>query len=145
MPVIRKGPGFGAIERRIAELGQIQIAIGIPAEASANVQASGTLVSAAGVGYLHETGAPEINLPPDFHLRRAIEGAHPEVAGHMVEAARRAVLGDAAGAEAEAHQASECVIRAVKAKIAEGQPLNSPGLPDLKSISDAYTFEIRHK
>jgi hypothetical protein len=116
-----------SIVAAVESLAKKRVLVGIPADSDKNTRASGPMTNAA-LGYIHENGAPSVNIPARPFLVPGVQNAQSAMTPHLEAAARAAVAGD----EQKMLQALNAVglvaQNAVKAKITDGpfEPLK-PG------------------
>lgn len=72
----------------IQALAEQRVLVGIPAE---NAPRAGDKVNNASLGYIHEFGAPEANIPARPHLIPGVNDAQPQIAKAFRAAAKKAV------------------------------------------------------
>ena len=79
-----------------------QILVGIPAGAAGREAGSGEGITNAQLGYIHEFGSPEANIPPRPFLIPGIEKVQDQVAERLKNALREACKGGGGAAQLEA-------------------------------------------
>lgn len=94
-----------------------EVLVGIPATKTERRDHG---ITNAALGYIHETGAPEVNIPPRPFLIPGIREAKDRITVHLAHAARLTLEGDADGAEKAMHRAGIVAASAVKNKITVG-------------------------
>lgn len=107
--------------RRVVEsvraLTSQQVLVGIPSDRAG--RRDGPITSAA-LGYIHENGAPEVNIPARPFLLPGVRSALPAVEQDLRRAAEAAYSGSMAGVETHLHRAGLRASTAVKAKLVSG-------------------------
>jgi hypothetical protein len=83
------------IQRRIAELAAKEVLVGIPADTSARTE-PGTASNAL-LGYVHEHGVPEHNLPARPWLRPGVADKLDQIQRYLRQAGTLALRGDGDG------------------------------------------------
>lgn len=108
-------------------LAKKRVLVGIPAE---NAPRSGDKINNAGIGYIHEFGAPEANIPARPHLIPGVNDAQGKIVSAFRTAAKKAVTAQGlnmAALEAGLNQAGLAAQNAVRRKINQGlSPALSP-------------------
>lgn len=108
-----------SIVTAVENLAKKQVLIGIPSDSDRNTRADGPMTNAA-LGYIHETGAPSVNIPARPFLVPGVKDAQSAMMSHLEAAGRAAMAGD----EQKMLQALNVVgliaQSAVKAKITDG-------------------------
>ena len=77
-------------------------------------------MSNAVLGYIHETGAPEVNIPERPFLLPGVRDASKQVAALLKRGAQAAMAGDTARVDRALHAAGIAATNAVKRKITVG-------------------------
>lgn len=97
---IRVPPGSepGAIRAQLALLGVLEVLVGFPddSENSERTDASGSAtgeITNAALGYIHDNGAPEANIPARPFMIPGIKAAQEEVADLLGKTARAVLRG----------------------------------------------------
>lgn len=111
----------------VKTLTKSEVLIGIPnanaarsAEEEAEKKASGEPLTNAELGYVHEFGVPEKNIPARPFLVPGVASVKDRVAKVLGNGARKALSGEAGAAEAALTKAGLIAETAVKQKIDEG-------------------------
>lgn len=117
---VKEGPA-GDIARAVRDLTSREVLIGIPAETAgrSSEPGDGGLTNAV-LGYIHETGAPERNLPARPFLVPGVADAEPRFTPHLRKAAEAAMVGDTAKVDAALHAVGLVGQNAVRARITDG-------------------------
>ena len=103
------------------------VLVGIPEENSGRSHELSQPITNAQLGYVHENGAPERNIPARPFLLPAIRETKDQVASYMRQAAAASLAGDEGKANRAMHAAGLLVSTAAKRNITQGIP------PPLKS------------
>lgn len=102
----------------LALLPKRDVLVGIPStKASRN---SGDPITNPVIGYLMETGVPELNIPARPWLYPGIAAARPAIVKYMRQAGDYAMKGDKAGVDRALHAAGLAATNAVRRKITTG-------------------------
>lgn len=104
--------------RSIEKLVGQRVLVGYPASTSAR---DGPITNAA-LGYIHEHGAPEANIPARPHLVPGVNNAKARLIAKFRQIGEAALAGQAGKADMGFAQAGLIAQNAVKAKISEGVP-----------------------
>ncbi len=104
------------LAKALRELVQQQVLVGIPAEQAPR---EGEGINNAELGYIHEFGAPEANIPARPFLVPGVESAKDEIAKRY-KAGAKAVLEGRTTAEQVHHGVGIVAVNAVKEKITDG-------------------------
>ncbi|MCJ2107037.1 hypothetical protein MKK70_16955 [Methylobacterium sp. E-041] len=88
MPVERGKDLTKELDRALRDLASMEVVVGIPAEAGTH--ADSDLTNAA-LGYIHEFGAPEANIPARPFLFPGIERIQDKITDELAKGASRAV------------------------------------------------------
>ena len=111
----------GAALKRINDLVKTRVGIGFPGDTAPHVSADGKKsVSMALLGYVHEFGSPEKNIPARPFLVPGIESIKHDIADQLVRGAKAALLGDATAADTTFHAIGLMAQAACRKKIDEG-------------------------
>ena len=87
---------LSAIAQAMRALTEKDVLVGIPEDESG--RESGGITNAH-LGYIHEFGVPEKNIPPRAHLVPGIEDIQKEAAALLEDAAKKALSGNAGAVE----------------------------------------------
>lgn len=100
------------ITDRLRQLPNAKVYVGIPAANASRQPDAGekSPLNNAEIGYIMETGAPEVNIPARAFLVPGIRNVQPRIEGYLKQAGDYALKGDKAG-----------VLRALHAAGAAGQ------------------------
>lgn len=120
-------PRLKKILRAIKAMPERDVLVGIP-EATTNRQNEehGPMTNAR-LGYIHENGAPEHNIPARPFLLPGIRAVKDKVSRYMAQAGAASLAGDEGKANRAMHAAGLVAATSAKNKITEGIP------PPLKS------------
>jgi hypothetical protein len=81
-PGIRvSGPGLAGISQALKLLAQNEVLVGFPEETTDRPDEIG--MTNASLGYIHDNGAPEANIPPRPFMRPGIEKAQSQIAAKL--------------------------------------------------------------
>lgn len=94
----------------------------------------------ATLGYWHEFGVPEVNLPARPHLVPGIRRAKDRIANQLVHAARAAIGGDLRSVDKRLAAAGMIAMTSVQTMLSEGVP---PPLADLTLKKRAARWKHR--
>lgn len=111
---IHNSPKVVAALRKLAAM---QVMVGIPATRGPR---AGTPITNATLGYIHEFGAPSVNIPPRPFLRPGVKNAQTEIAKRLLSAGRAAVDGNEAAMRVQLEAAGMAASNSVKRKITDG-------------------------
>lgn len=79
-----------------------------------------TGITNASLGYIHEFGAPEANIPPRAFLMPGIRDGKDAIAKYLTQAGKYALKADKAGTSRALHAAGTVAMNAVRNKINTG-------------------------
>ena len=85
---------LSGIRAALAALTEQDVLIGIPEDKTARKEAGDTGISNAHLGYIHEFGVPEKNIPARPHLLPGIRDVVPEAVKVLQDAAEKALEGN---------------------------------------------------
>ncbi|GJD47005.1 hypothetical protein AFCDBAGC_4890 [Methylobacterium cerastii] len=88
MPVKRGKDLTYELERTLRDLASMEVVVGIPAEAGTHADSG---LTNAALGYIHEFGAPEANIPARPFLFPGIERIQDKIADKLAKGGARAV------------------------------------------------------
>jgi len=91
--------GLANIREAIEALTEQDVLVGIPEDKAARQAAGDTGITNAALGYIHEYGVPEHNLPARGFLYPGIEDAQPPAVEILAETAELALTGDTGAVE----------------------------------------------
>lgn len=94
-----------------------EVLVGIPAEDTN--RAEGSITNAA-LGYIHEHGAPEVNIPARPHLKIGVRNAHAAIVGALRGAGRAALAGNPGAVLRGLGAAGLAAQNSVRRKITDG-------------------------
>lgn len=120
---VRKTIDFGPIEQAVGRLTRAVVYVGIPAEGAARPVKEGEKrgpISNAALGYIHETGLPEKNIPARPFLVPGVENAKPKIVEQMKAAAKAGLNGNTADMDNALNAVGLIAQIAVQAKITSG-------------------------
>ena len=144
MPVTIKVDRLGDVKRAIELLASTRVLVGYPSDAEQPHQGRGKIganerkvkaqeiaqgkssarppMTNAVLGYIHENGAPEVNLPARPHLVPGVRDVQGAIAGRLRDAAEQGLAGNLAGVEKNFIAAGLVAQSSVRRKITEGIP-----------------------
>lgn len=127
-----------AIRRAVHKLTEQDVFIGIPEDKAARETAGDTGISNAYLGYIHEHGVPEKNIPARPALIPGIEDIQGEAAEILKDAAAKALDGNAAAVDTALNKIGILGQNAVRARFVNNdwQPLSDKTLDRRKKISE---------
>jgi hypothetical protein len=127
-----------AIRRAARKLTEQDVFIGIPEDKAAREAAGDTGISNAYLGYIHEHGVPEKNIPARPALIPGIEDIQGEAAGILKDAAAKALDGNAAAVDTALNKIGILGQNAVRARFVNNDwtPLSDKTLDRRKKISE---------
>lgn len=99
-----------------------EVLVGIPDTTTERENESGSPITNAALGYIHENGAPEANIPARPWLVPGVQDAVKEFTPHLGAAAKAALDGDAGAADAELQAAGIVAASSAKRMIASNIP-----------------------
>lgn len=111
------------------------VLVGIPAE---KIQRRDGPMNNATLGYIHETGAPEANIPARPFLKPGVRNAEPRFSSYFRQAGQYALKGDLGGVNRALNAAGQVTADSVRAVITAGIS------PPLKQ-STVNSRRARHK
>jgi len=88
------GPGLAGISEALKLITQNEVLVGFPEDTSDRTDNGG--ITNAALGYIHDNGAPEANIPPRPFLRPGIEKARLEIAAKLGQTLQAALNGGSA-------------------------------------------------
>lgn len=109
--------------KALKALANERVLVGIPAEAAArkpDPDEKGSPINNATLGYLNETGMPELNLPARPHLVPGVKRALPQITQIYRDAIPKVSLGGVAAARAAHTKVGVAAAASVKRMIDEG-------------------------
>jgi phage gpG-like protein len=112
---------FGDLVKALNALPIHDVLVGIPEENADRKQGQGPITNAA-LGYIHENGAPEANIPARPFLMPGIRSAEPKVAKYMMQAGKAALDGEEERIDRILHAAGMVASNSVKDTINAGVP-----------------------
>lgn len=108
---------FKIVVNSLKTIEKKDVLVGIPAEKAPR---TGNEMTNAILGYIHENGAPEINLPRRAFLMPGIRGSKDKIASYLKQAAQASMRGDKAGVERALNAAGLTGMKGAQRKITEG-------------------------
>ena len=121
--VATSGPGLGPIQEAVALLVRKRLLVGIPGDSAPRQPGpgqKGTPPSNALIGYVLETGAPEMNLPARPFLVPGVTAAKPAIIKGMRKATVAAFSGKPAQINNGIDEAGLAAVASVKATMLNG-------------------------
>lgn len=122
---IRRGKSLADVSAEIKLIAGVEVLVGFPAETSNRDESEAAEVGGitnAALGYIHETGMPEQNIPARPFLVPAIEENAEMIEKRLAGIARKALSGDAEAIEAGFQALGLKMQAAIRNKINEGIP-----------------------
>lgn len=96
------------------------VLVGIPSEKSTRAGSDAGSMSNAALGYIHENGAPEANLPPRPFLLPGIRASSGRFSSHLKKAVTALMGGENTKAEQHLNAAGLMAVNAVRRQINQG-------------------------
>lgn len=129
---------IAAIRRAVQALTEQDVFIGIPEDETAREAAGDAGISNAYLGYIHEHGVPENNLPARASLIPGIEDIRTEAAGILEETAKKALDGNEGAVEPALNKIGVLGQNAVRARFVNNDwpELADKTLDSRKKISE---------
>lgn len=109
-----------AVKAGLARLPKQDVLVGIPNFAIGRDDNSP--INNAEIGYIHEHGAPEANIPARPWLSTGIREAKEVIKSRFKQAAQLAIHGDVTGIEVQLNHCGAETVEIVKAKLASNIP-----------------------
>lgn len=106
------------IARSLSTLPATQVLVGVPSEKAPREE--GQPITNAELGYIHEFGSPESNIPARPFLFPGIRNATPRFEGYLRQGARAALDGNESGIGRALSAAGQVAASAVQTKITTG-------------------------
>jgi len=117
---VQRVPKKKDIFKAIKVLERSSVLVGIPAAATGQ-DAEGRSVQYAALGYIFETGAPEINMPPRPWLGPGIATAEAKIAKLLADGGKKLLSGGSTGDyEATLHKVGLTAQSAIQKHISDG-------------------------
>jgi len=110
---------FNDIVKALNALPVHDVLVGIPEENADREKSEGPITNAA-LGYIHENGAPEVNIPARPFLVPGIHAAEPKLVKYMAQAGKAALDGDQGKIDRILHAAGIVASNSVKDTINAG-------------------------
>jgi hypothetical protein len=101
------------LDKRIRELADSEVLVGVPREGS---QRQGAISNAA-LAYIHDNGAPEAGIPPRPFMKPGIKDASEKIKAHMKQAGQAALHGRAEAVERAFHAVGLTAVSSIQAVI----------------------------
>lgn len=125
MPIIKTKDATKVVLARIKALTKSEVLVGIPDANAARTDEEeaakkGEPITNAGLGYVHEFGLPERNIPARPFLFPGIKGVEGRLAKVLGNGVKKTLSGDAEAADTALTKAGLIAETAVKTKIDEG-------------------------
>lgn len=115
--VLIKQIGIVKLKKALKKLPGMDVLVGIP---GSNTMRDGGQMTNAQLGYLHEFGAPEANVPARPALFPGIRAVQPQIVTYLLGASRATLKGNDALAMRSLHAAGLIAVDSVKAVITRG-------------------------
>lgn len=127
-----------AIRRAVRKLTEQDVYIGIPEDKAAREAAGDTGISNAYLGYIHEHGVPEKNIPARAALVPGIQDIQDEAAEILEATAKKALDGNEAAVDAGLNKIGILGQNAVRARFVNNdwQPLADKTLDRRRKVSE---------
>lgn len=119
MPVIITKDNVQSVVETVKLLTSREVLIGIPATAAPRDDGQETDFNNAAIGYINETGQPELNIPPRPHLIPGVQVAGETAAKYLGQGARKALTGDRSQVEASFDKAGFVCVASVRKMISD--------------------------
>jgi hypothetical protein len=148
---------LSGLRKAMSALTDQDVYIGIPEDKTARKEAGDSGISNAYLGYIHEFGVPEKNIPARPHLLPGIGDIRPEAVDLLKGAAKQALEGNAAAVEGALNKIGLLGQNAVRARFVNNDwpPLTEKTLKkkgerpnpliDTGQLRKAYTYVVRKK
>jgi phage gpG-like protein len=108
---------LAAVHRAIDTLRNSRVMVGIPAE---DADRKGGEITNAQLGYIHEFGAPEVNIPARPFLAPGVKGAREEITAQLKKAGQAVLAGNAEAVDRALNAAGIVAQNAARQKIQAG-------------------------
>lgn len=148
------------IAKRLAELSAMSVVVGIPSDKNARENEQGKSITNAQLGYIHEFGAPEANIPPRPFLKPAAKEFWKEKGKkEFKKAIQEAISGNMKAAVNYLERIGIEAVSAVKIKINSNVPpalsqatlanrqargkVSEKTLVDTGQMRNSVTYEVR--
>lgn len=116
-----KGKGLDEVRDSIRKLAEQEVLVGFPVETTERDEAQEGITNAA-LGYIHDNGMPEQNIPARPFMGPGIARARDAISRGLYAAARRTLMGIPGAAEAGLHMVGLKAKLAIQNTINEGVP-----------------------
>lgn len=107
------------LERAIRELSDTRVLVGIPQETSSR---AGSPITNADLGYIHNFGAPEANIPQREFMAPGVISVLPAITDRLRSAAVKGISGDYKGMDAGLQAAGTIAQNGIKRQIQSNIP-----------------------
>jgi hypothetical protein len=114
---IKKGRTLADVVAQCHLLAQVEVLVGFPEETTGRNE--GSLTNAT-LGYIHDNGAPESNIPQRKFMEPGIESAKPAIIAALQNGVRDALSGGKDAAEKAMHSAGLAAVSGIKNFIDDG-------------------------
>lgn len=106
--------------KQIKSLTQSRVLVGVPA--GETDRQGGEPITNAALAYIHDNGAPEVNIPARQFMAPGIAAAEDRITTALKTGARGALLGDKDAADIAFNKAGLIAQSSIRSKINEGVP-----------------------
>lgn len=103
--------------RSLNELASVEVLVGVPAQAEARDDGS---ITNAALAYIHETGAPEANIPARPFIRPGVQNDKDNIVHYLRQASQAAFAGKRDAMMKAFNLAGLSAVNSIKKKITEG-------------------------
>jgi hypothetical protein len=120
---VRSTDNSKAISAAIRKLADRRVMVGVPAATAMRQAQPGQpapKINNAELAYIHDHGAPEVNIPARPFLAPGIASVSDKIAAGLQKAGRAALAGDAAAVDRQLNRVGLMAQAAVRAKITDG-------------------------
>lgn len=109
-----------AIAKAIKRLPRHDVLVGYPADSAE--REAGDAMTNPQLGYIHEHGAPEANIPARPHVMPGVRRAKPKYLPHLKAAAQAALKGQNGAISRELHKAGFVAVAEIQSILQAGVP-----------------------
>ncbi len=108
------------VVRALRALSKRRVLVGVPQ--ANNQREDGGRIGNAALAYIHNFGAPEVNIPARPFMAPGIAAVQPEISTALMGGARAALAGDTARVDANLAIAGTKAVNSIQVTIQEGIP-----------------------
>lgn len=120
-PLQMKGGNVADLAAALRTLASVQILVGFPEDGEERKE--GTGMTNASLGYIHDQGAPEANIPARPFMEPGIESVKDRITSELEDMAQRVMAGASTGSlEGQYHKVGLIAKLAIQNKINDGVP-----------------------